>query len=122
MVWRSAAVAAAALVLGVLTAYGQRWLPSQMGSLANSTGSWMLAACALSLLAPSARSAAAFGCMSLVGLLAGYVLGAQMLGYPTSRSTVLFWGCAAVIAGPVLGLCAYWVRLGRITWLRSASV
>jgi len=70
----------------------------------------VLAACALSLLATSDRLAAAFGCASLLGLLVGYVLGAQMRGYPSSHSTILFWGVAALLAGPLLGVSAYWVK------------
>jgi Family of unknown function (DUF6518) len=84
-----------------------------MGSLANSAGSWALAACALSLLATSDRLAAVFGCASLLGLLVGYVLGAQMLGYLSSHSTVLFWGGAALLAGPLLGVSAYCVKTRR---------
>jgi len=112
-VWRSAVVVTAALALGVLTACAQGWLPQQMGSLANSAGSWALAACALSLLATSDRLAAVFGCASLLGLLVGYVLGVQMLGYPSSHSMVLFWGGAALLAGPLLGVSAYWVKTRR---------
>ena len=106
----SAVVVGAALALGVLTAYAQGWLPERMGSLANSAGSWVLAACALSMLATSDGLAAVFGCASLLGLLTGYVLGAQMLGYPSSPTTVLFWGGAALLAGPPLGLGAYWIK------------
>lgn len=113
VVWRSAVVVAVALAFGALTAYAQRWLPQQMGSLANSAGSWALVACALSLLATSDRLAAVFGCISLLGLLAGYVLGAQMLGYPSSHTTTLFWGVAALLAGPPLGLGAWWVKTRR---------
>jgi hypothetical protein len=112
-VWRSAVVVAAALTFGVLTAYAQGWLPQPMGSLANSAGSWALVACALSLLATSDRLAAVFGCVSLLGLLAGYVLGAQMLGYPSSHTTIVFWSVAALLAGPPLGLGARWVKTRR---------
>ena len=111
--WRAAVVVPAALALGVLTAYAQGWLPRQMGSLANSAGSWALAACALSLLATSDRLAAVFGFASLLGLLAGYVLGAHILGYPSSLTTVLFWGGAAVLAGPPLGIGAHWAKTRR---------
>lgn len=111
--WRPVIVVVTALALGVLTAYAQGWLPQQMGSLANSAGSWALAACALSLLASSDRQAALFGCVSLLGLLAGYVLGAQIMGYPSSRTTVLFWGGAAVLAGPVLGIASHWLKTRR---------
>ena len=41
----------AGLVLGVLTAYAQGWLPDELGSLANSSGSWVLVAFLVALLA-----------------------------------------------------------------------
>ena len=112
-VLRSAVVAIVALALGVLTAYAQGWLPQQMGSLANSAGSWALVAFALSLMATSGWLAAVFGSASLLALLAGYVLGAEMQGYPSSTTTVLFWGAAALLAGPLLGLSAFWIKTRR---------
>ncbi len=102
-----------ALVLGVLTAYAQGWLPEHVGSLANSVGSWVLVACALSLLATSGRLAAVFGSASLLALLAGYVLGAETRGYPSSTAAIGFWGAAGLLAGPLLGLSSYWVKTGR---------
>ena len=111
---RSAVVVVVALTLGVLTAYAQGWLPDQLGSLANSAGTWALVAFILSLLlATSAQEGAVFGCLSLLGLLAGYVLGAQMRDVSSSTTTVAFWIAAAVLGGPVLGLSAYWIRFRR---------
>lgn len=102
-----------ALALGVLTAYAQEWLPQQMGSLANSAGSWVLVACALSLMATRDRLAAAYGSASLLGLLGGYVLGTAIRSYPFSTTMVVFWAAAALLAGPLLGLSAYWVKTKR---------
>jgi hypothetical protein len=110
---RSAVVVIVALGLGVLTAYAQGWLPQQMGSLANSAGSWVLVACALSLMATSDWLAAAYGSTSLLGLLGGYVLGTAIRSYPSSTTMVVFWGVAALLAGPLLGLSAYWVKTRR---------
>jgi hypothetical protein len=111
---RSAVVVVVALTLGVLTAYAQGWLPEQLGSLANSAGSWSLVAfIAALLIATSAPEAAVFGSLSLLGLLAGYVVGAQMRDVSSSTTTVGFWIAAAVVGGPVLGLSAYWIRVRR---------
>jgi hypothetical protein len=104
------AVALIGLLLGVLTAYSQGWLPDQVNSFANSSGSWALAAFALAFLAHNPWRAALFGVLALAMLLAGYVLGNNLRGYPTGTSTTIFWGLAAALAGPVLGLAAYWVR------------
>jgi hypothetical protein len=105
-----AGVAVTALLLGILTAYAQSWLPDQVNSFANSSGSWALAAFALAMLAPGPWRAAGFGVLTLALLLAGYVLGDGIRGYPSATSTITFWAFAAVLAGPVLGLAGHWVR------------
>ncbi len=68
---------------------------------------------ALSLLATSGQLAAVFGSASLLTLLAGYVLAAQIRGYPSSTSTILFWGAAGLLGGPLLGIGAHWVKTGH---------
>lgn len=106
-------VCSAGAALGVLTAYAQGWLPPELGSLANSTGSWALVAFCLALLAAGPGWAAAFGCLALLTLLGGYVVGADIRGYPSSMNLLLFWGAAALVAGPLLGLGAHWGKTGR---------
>lgn len=116
----AAVVALTGTGLGVLTAYGQSWLPQEIASLANSSGSWAMVAFALALLATTPLVAAAYGCTALVTLLAGYVVGADVRGYSSSPELMLFWGLAAVLAGPLLGLSAYWVRSGH-RWLAAVG-
>lgn len=99
--------------LGVLTAYAQGWLPGQIGSLANSSGSWALVAFLLGLVAWSAREAAIIGALSLMALLVGYIVAAGIRGDPSSSGLIIFWGAAALVAGPLLGLGAHWVRSRR---------
>ncbi len=106
-------VVVVSLGLGVLTAYGQEWLPAEVGSLANSSGSWCLAAFLLAMLASRPRVAAACGVVSLLMLLVGYSVANELRGFAAGTRTLLFWGTAAVLAGPLLGLGAYWVRFGR---------
>ena len=101
------------LTLGVLTAYGQAVLPQEMGSFANSSGSWALTAFLLALVAANQRMAAALGFLALITLLGGYVLGARIRGDISSSALIAFWGLAAVVAGPVLGLSASWLKTGR---------
>jgi hypothetical protein len=100
---------AVAFMLGIVTAYGQAWLPQGTRSLANSTGSWALAAFALALLAPTATRAAITGSLSLVALVGGYVTGAAIRGLPASNNLLTFWTVAALTVGPGLGLGAHWV-------------
>lgn len=112
---------AVGLLLGVLTAYGQFWLPEEIGSLANSAGSWCLVAFGLALLAPSARSAAASAALTLAALEVGYVLGNGLRGYPSATATVAFWSVAAILVGPPLGLGAHWVRSGSPAWAAAGA-
>ena len=72
----------------------------------------MLVAFALSLLARRPTDAAAAGFASLALLLTGYVVSDWARGYPSSHALIAFWGLAAVLAGPVLGLAGYGVRRG----------
>ena len=117
-------VALIAVLLGVVTAVAQGWLPEQVGSLANSSGSWALFAFVLAWLAATPAAAAAFGSLSLLGLLAGYIVGASMLEYPSSTQLIIFWGIAALLVGPPLGLGAYWVRhhRGRLAALGAGAM
>ena len=102
-----------ALPSGVLTAYAQAWLPEQLGSLANSTGTWALLAFLLARLATSQPVAATLGSLSLLALLAGYIFGADVRGYPSSFGLIVFWTVAALLAGPLLGLASFWVKSRR---------
>lgn len=102
-------VAVTAFTLGVLTAYAQGWLPEQVGSLANSSGSWALLAFLLALRPARPVASAGFGSLSLLLLLAGYILGASVRGYSSSFQLIAFWGVAALLVGPLLGLAAFWV-------------
>ena len=99
-----------AFTLGVLTAYAQGWLPEQVGSLANSSGSWALAAFLLAMLPRKPALAALAGTVCLIALLVGYIVGADVRGFPSSGSLIVFWGTAAVVAGPLLGLGGWWVK------------
>lgn len=105
------ATAGVALVVGILTAYAQGWLPDELRSLANSVAPWALVAFLLALLAPTPALAAASGTVSLGALLAGYAVGTVALHDASSAQPVLVvWGAAAVLAGPLLGLAASWTR------------
>lgn len=101
---------AVGLAAGALTAWAQSWLPEQAASLANSVGSWSLIAFVLALLAPTARSAALTGALVLAALLAGYVVTDALRAHPSGSALIVFWGLAAVIGGPLLGVAAHWTR------------
>ena len=107
----------AGLVLGALTAFGQGQLPDSFRSVANSAGSWSLVAFLLALLGRTQLRAAIIGALSLWALLAGYVGYNLAVDVPSASSTVLFWVAAGLVAGPILGTAAFFVRTG--TELRS---
>jgi hypothetical protein len=110
---RLSVVVVVGLVLGVLTRYAQGWLPSELGSLANSSGAWAMVAFGLAaLLASAARDASAIGAITLCALLIGYVLGTSARGGTAGTALVLFWGAAALAAGPAVGIAGYWANTG----------
>lgn len=116
--WRSTAsvwllVTSVSFCLGVLTSYAQGWLPEQVGSLANSSGTWALVAFLLAMLTTSPVAGSVAGALSLVALLGGYIVGAGLRDYPSSTSLIVFWGAAAMLVGPLLGLGGYWVSKHR---------
>lgn len=96
--------------IGSLTSLGQGMLPFVLSPLANSAGSWSLAAFALALGNRQPRRGALLGFASLASTLAGYAMTSTMRGNPVGPSLVLFWGVASVVVGPVLGVGAAWVR------------
>ncbi len=100
------------LALGVLTSLGQAHLPDEVRSFANSTGSWTLVAFLLVWPSRSPLQAAVGGVLALWALLAGYVLASELRGFPASSSLVAFWGAAGLLAGPFVGLGAWWAGTG----------
>jgi FtsH-binding integral membrane protein len=110
---RSIAIAlGGGLLVGVLTSFGQTVLPDQLRSLANGAGPWSAAAFALAVLAAprGTLATALLAAGALLAMLAGYDLTSVARGFPISTATTLFWIVAAVVAGPVLGIGAAWIR------------
>ena len=108
--WTFGLVLAAGMAIGGLTSFGQTWLPFELSPLANSSGSWVALAFGLCLSNRSPRRGVVLGVLALASMLAGYVIVADLRGFPSATSTVLFWTVAAVIAGPVLGIGAAWAH------------
>lgn len=107
-----AVVLVTGFVLGVLTSFGQGLLPDEVSSFANSSGSWSLVAFLLALRAPRLGAALVGGALALWALLAGYLVASELRGFAASSWLVTFWGAAGLVAGPVLGLGAWWSRYG----------
>lgn len=111
-----ALTASVSLLLGGLTQLGQGYLPGWLHSLSNSGAPWVLIAVGLALLCPTALTAVFAGALSLAGLEFGYVLMAALRGFPSSWTSVAFWLAAAAIFGPLAGLTAQALRVGRRPW------
>lgn len=117
---RASMTVVVALALGALTDLGQRWLPHAIGSLANSTGSWVVVVMLLSLLCPSRAAAALRGGTTLLALVLGYYLAAAVRNVPLSPTSVMFWALAAAVVGPVVGMAAVAMRYDR-PWSAGAA-
>ena len=103
-------VASGGVVLGAGTAFAQAVLPRAASPLANSAGSWVLAAFLLALSCRRLSAAAAGGALALAALTCGYYVTNELRGYPASTAHVLFWLVASVAVGPFLGAAAHVLR------------
>jgi hypothetical protein len=115
-------VAIAGLSLGVLTQIGQSVLPDGVSQAANSISPWLLVAFLVGSRMPDRRWAALAGMAALVLALAGYYAMIELrYGYGASTSSLLLWGSAAVVGGPVFGI-AGWSWRFEDGWRRAAAV
>jgi Family of unknown function (DUF6518) len=107
-------VLAIAALVGQLTPIGERILPESLSSMANSSGPWAMIVITsvyfsrLTGWRGALLAAAAFvvmdGCFYAVfDLLGGY--------YP--RHYLTFWVIVGLVIGPLVGLCASWLRSSR---------
>lgn len=103
---------AAAVVVGVavgaLTTYAQGWLSDATSSLANSAGSWSLAAFLVARYNRRMLTAVLAAMLTLACCELGYAIATNIRGGSNSTSTIAFWLAAAVLAGPPLGIAGAW--------------
>jgi hypothetical protein len=100
---------------GALTSFGQSWLPDELRSLANSSGSWCAVAFGVALLPRRPWGCVLAAVLGLLGLLAGYEATSVARGFAVSTGTVAEWVLAAVLVGPFLGVGAAGV-VARRPW------
>jgi hypothetical protein len=104
-------VLAVAAVVGALTPYAQVHLPESINAVANSSGSWVTITFT-SIYLSRARGvlAAILGAASfLVMNLFFYDVFEQRIGLYLHQ-TLDFWIVVGLVVGPVIGLCASWLR------------
>jgi hypothetical protein len=98
-------------VTGALTPYGEVHLPSSISAAANSSGPWAITAFA-SIYFSRIRGlgAALLGATSLVVMnLFFFVSFEHRVGHYL-HSYIEFWIAIAILVGPLVGLCASWLR------------
>lgn len=99
------------IILGVLTSFGQTYLPEPIKQFANSYSVWLLVAFVFGLTITRRSSALLGGGIVQVAALIGYYLMGELRfdsGYG-ARTTLLFWFISGVVGGPLLSLagCIY---------------
>jgi hypothetical protein len=95
----------------MLTLVAQGHLSANWNPLANSVAIWSLAAFVAGSLAPTDRSAATAGAVTLLSALLGYYLAAAILvDAPTTTGVTIFWVVGALTGGPVFGVAGHWWR------------
>jgi hypothetical protein len=100
-----------AALVGALTPIGEHMLPESINSAANSSGPWATIAFAL-VYASQLRgwAAAALASAALVTMDLTFFLFFDGLGGYYPHHYLAFWILIAVCVGPLLGLCASWLR------------
>jgi hypothetical protein len=99
------------LATGALTQLGQGLLPEGWSQAANAISPWLLVAFLLGSTMPDDRWAAAAGIGALLFALVGYYTMTELrYGIGAGTGSLLFWGAAAVVGGPVFGIAGRWWR------------
>jgi Family of unknown function (DUF6518) len=107
-------VVAVAAITGILTPYGEIHLPRSINSAANSAGPWaMITFASVYLSRARGLFAALLGAGSFVIMdLFFYLIFELRVGYYPHRY-LAFWVGVAIVIGPLVGLCASWLRSPR---------
>jgi hypothetical protein len=112
---------AGAVLVGMLTSFGQAG-PQFVSTMANSGGSWFVAAMLLLLVVrPPMRWALPLGVAVLELMHVGYTLASNLRGHPDFLAITNFWVIMAVPAGLLAGAVVVWTLRGE-TRLRSLGL
>ncbi len=98
------------LLVGSLTAFGQKYLPDFLTQLANSYSIWLVASFFVGRLAPSYVKAIAYGTYTQLSALLGYYIASYVwFGAKTSLYSAIFdvFFIGAILAGSTVGLAGY---------------
>jgi hypothetical protein len=102
------------LATGILTQLGQSLLPDAWSPLANAISPWLAVAFVVGAELPDRRSAAVGGAAVLLLALAGYYAMTEIrFGIGAGTGSIVRWGVAAIVGGPVFGIAGNAWRRGR---------
>jgi len=114
-------------LLGGVTSFAQGSLPEEVVSFANSVSGWTVPTFLCVLVAGRWRMprkptvAALMGMAMFYLLLQGYAVVSTARGFPDSYGPGTFFFWAAVIGGPIIGVCAAWQR-SEHQWQRAIGL
>lgn len=116
-----AVVVGGGMLVGALTSIGQGVLPEVLAPMANSAGSWCLAAFGLAATTRRPWLGALLGAAALFAMVIGYALASEVAGHAAGSRLILFWGVAAAVVGPPVGVAAAWARTSDPTRFALAA-
>jgi uncharacterized protein DUF6518 len=123
MAARLALAAAVGLAAGAATEWSVLHLPFSLEPLSNTAAPWVLVAFAVALTARWTGESLVLAVVTLVALVLGFYVAEALRGWPVSRHQVEFWCVTSVVAGPLVGLAAGWLRhAGRTAGALGAGV
>ena len=107
-------VLAVAALVGQLTPIGERVLPESLSSMANSSGSWaMIVIASVYFSRLTGWRAAALALSAFVVMDVCFYAVFDLLGGYYPHHYLTFWVVVAICVGPLVGLCASWLRSDR---------
>ena len=99
-----------AAVTGGLTSFGQQYLPHELRSLANASGTWFaLVMGALVVARPRPVLAIILGVVGLIVMNEAYGVVSRWRGFYYGGSLSSMWNQIALLVGPVAGIAATWL-------------
>lgn len=81
----------AGLTAGALTSFGQTLLPGPLGGLANAVSPWLVVPFVTGAATRRWSWALAAGAVACLAQVAGYYVTADLRGFPSSTTWVVFW-------------------------------
>ena len=103
-----------AAVTGGLTSFGQQYLPDELRSLANASGTWFAVVVGELVVArPRPVLAIILGVLGLIVMNEAYGVVSRWRGFTYGGGLSSMWNQIALLVGPVAGIAATWLRSPR---------